>query len=147
MNHMIDNMYIHYILLVHLLSLSLQRYIAYHNLAFERELKAYDLKVQLQQLKTSSEGKELIKPAKAVRFVYPKGEEEPVASTNGGHDMMALASDAKRARAGSPSNLEDMQVILFPPPCPLSLSLCILSLPQLVPRLIWIICLRLIQHY
>ncbi|XP_011404322.2 PREDICTED: ubiquitin carboxyl-terminal hydrolase 28-like isoform X1 [Amphimedon queenslandica] len=109
---------------VHLLSLGLQRYIAYHNLAFERELKAYDLKVQLQQLKTSSEGKELIKPAKAVRFEYPKGEEDPGASTNGGHDMMALASDAKRARAGSPSNLEDMQIDLdnLPPVDPALLN-------------------------
>ena len=85
-------------------------------------MKAYDVKVQLQQLKTSSEGKELIKPAKAVRF------EESVGGANGGHDMMAIASDAKRARPGSPS-LEDMQVIYYS----LSATSLSLSLPLSPP--------------
>ena len=89
---------------------SLERYVIESNMLFGKEIESYDLMKQLKDLqeKTPS-GKELIKPAKCVRF------ETSTATVNGevNHDMQAIASDAKRARAESPSVLEDMQVVLY----------------------------------
>lgn len=86
----------------------LDQFVKESNSSFDKELQSYDLMKQLKEKAppTSSSPREAIKPAKSVRF------ESDVISCDdsNGYDAQVLASDAKRARAESPSILEDMQV-------------------------------------
>ena len=102
---MISNMIIFSLLVSgQTLTPSLQKYVEDSNKAFDNEVMVYNLKKQRAQ----SKGKELIKPVKSVRFVPPGTTLPGTASNNS--EMIALASDAKRARAESPPP-EDMQVM------------------------------------
>jgi hypothetical protein len=87
----------------------LDKYVIEHNMLFEKEKQDYDMKKQQlmesKHLQTTPD-KELIKPAKVVRFISPDS-----GTQHSEQDMLALPSDAKRAK---PETAEDMQIDEMP---------------------------------